>query len=478
MFRFAVLVGLTFLTLLAVPAHATAQGGSSEVTLSEQKIADLVKTLENEGKRQEFIDNLKSLNEAQDQINDQNTPELAIDLGIDKATNGIVDRYEEFLANNGLREGLVGQIALTAIIIFFQFVGLWIVRRLSHILRDRVNKIRDRYRLRHDRFRIYARYIRYIGYIIVTTLMIYSIGIVWDFADTNIAIGDASRKFLIAFSNVFIVIGTAIALWEIVNTTIESYLLDISGPRASRMRTVVPIAKNVIFVVFAILFALVLLSEIGVNVFPLLAGAGVVGIAVGFGAQTMVKDFLTGFTIILEDLIQVGDVVKLGDRMGLIERITIRKVQLRDVAGIVYTVPFSEIKIVENWTKDFSYYVFDVSIAYRENTDEVVTHLKTVDEELRADDNFKDLILSPLEILGVDRFADSAVVIKARIKTLPVKQWDVGREFNRRMKLKFDEHDIEIPFPHQTVYFGINKDGKAPAAPIELIADPKTKKSS
>ena len=235
------------------------------------------------------------------------------------------------------------------------------------------------------------------------------------------------------------------------------------------MQTLLPIVRNVLFFVFSILFTLVLLSELGVDIMPLLAGAGVVGIAVGFGAQTMVKDFLTGFIIIMEDLIQVGDVATLGDKTGIIEKITIRKVQMRDLDGTVYTVPFSEISVVSNLTKEYSYYLMDIGIAYREDPDEVIGYLREIDEEMREDENFKDLILEELHILGVDQFGDSAIIIKARIKTLPIKQWDVGREFNRRMKYKFDKHGIEIPFPHQTLYFGEDKKGHAPPAYIKML---------
>ncbi|HEY3486919.1 MAG TPA: mechanosensitive ion channel domain-containing protein, partial [Gammaproteobacteria bacterium] len=227
----------------------------------------------------------------------------------------------------------------------------------------------------------------------------------------------------------------------------------------NRLRTLLPIARNFLLLILICLFALVILSEVGVDIMPLLAGAGIFGIAIGFGAQTFVKDLLTGFTIIFEDLVQVGDVIRVADRTGLVERITIRKIQLRDLNGIVYTVPFSEINTIENWTKDYSYYVLDIGIAYREDPDKVIACLKEIDESMRADDHYKRLILAPIEILGVDSFAENSIIIKARIKTLPIKQWDVGREFNRRMKRQFDEKGIEMPFPHQVVYFGGDKQG-------------------
>ena len=149
---------------------------------------------------------------------------------------------------------------------------------------------------------------------------------------------------------------------------------------------------------------------------------------------------------------QIGDVVKLGDHFGLVEKITLRKIQLRDLEGTVHTIPFGEVAIVSNLTKDFSFYLFDIGVAYRENTDEVIKILHEIDEELREDDDFKDRILEPLEVFGVDQFADSAVMIKARIKTRPIQQWNVGREFNRRMKIAFDERGIEIPFPQRDLH--------------------------
>jgi small conductance mechanosensitive channel len=441
------------------------------VEVTEENISDLIETLESETARQDFIDNLKTLQKTQDETEVEKS---SLNLGLDQATGNLVDRYEEYLITLGLNKDLFGQSVASVGILFVGFFLAWIVKKLSHLLRNKLNIIRDKYDLSHDRFRLYARGMRYIGYVIVTVFTLYSIGIIWNITDTSFIIGDGSRIFLINTFNIFLVVFVALTLWEVINTAIENYTRRIEGANSARMRTIMPIIRNVLLVAFFVLFSLVVLSEIGINIVPLLAGAGVLGIAIGFGAQTMVKDFLTGFTIILEDLIQVGDVAKVGDRIGLIEKITIRKVQLRDLSGIVYTVPFSEISIVENWTKDFSYYIFDVGIAYREDVDEVIGYLKEIDEEMREDDNYKNLILEPLEVLGVDKFADSAVVIKARIKTLPIKQWEVGREFNRRMKYKFDQNNVEIPFPHQTLYFGHDKSGHAPAAPVELLNNGKT----
>lgn len=214
------------------------------------------------------------------------------------------------------------------------------------------------------------------------------------------------------------------------------------------------------------------LGEFGVKLGPLLAAAGVVGIAIGFGGQYLVKDLISGFFLLLDDQIRVGDVVDIAGKAGLVERVNLRMTVLRDFAGSVHFVPNGEIKVVTNMTKEWSRYVFDIGVAYRENVDEVIEVIKMVGEELRNDPKFKELILEPIEVLGLDRFADSALIIKARIKTLPIQQWNVGREFNARLKKAFDARGIEIPFPHMTLYMGQNKDGSAPAMNVKKLEQP------
>jgi small conductance mechanosensitive channel len=214
--------------------------------------------------------------------------------------------------------------------------------------------------------------------------------------------------------------------------------------------------------------AFMVLSEFGVPVAPILTAAGVVGLAVGFGAQNLVQDFISGFFLLLEDQVRVGDVVRIGDKSGLVEKVTLRMVILRDFDGTVYFIRNGKIDVVSNMTKDYSNYVFNIGVAYRENVDEVVKVLQGIDEEMRREASYKNDILAPLEVAGLDSFGDSAIVIKARIKTRPIQQWRVGREFNRRIKMKFDELGIEIPFPHQTIYFGKDKAGKSPALNVEV----------
>ncbi len=214
--------------------------------------------------------------------------------------------------------------------------------------------------------------------------------------------------------------------------------------------------------------AVMILGQLGVQIGPVIAAAGVVGLAVGFGAQSLVQDVISGFFLLLEDQIRVGDVAMLDGKGGYVEKITLRMTILRDFDGSVHYVRNGKIDVVTNMTKDFSFYVFDLGVAYREDVDEVTRVIEGIGAELQTDPNFKDDILAPVEVVGLDKFADSAVMIKARIKTKPIKQWRVGREFNRRLKKKFDELNIEIPFPHMTIYPGKDKKGDSPTLKLEV----------
>lgn len=229
-----------------------------------------------------------------------------------------------------------------------------------------------------------------------------------------------------------------------------------------RTQTLGSIVRYVLNIAILIVTAMVVLGELGIEIGPILAAAGIVGLAVGFGAQSLVKDVIGGFFILMEDQIRVGDVVQVAGQGGLVEKINLKTTILRDLAGNVHYVPNGKIEVVTNMTKDYSRYVFDIGVAYREDIDEVIELIKKVDEELRSDPVFRDDILEPIEVLGLDQFGESAIIIKARTKTLPIKQWSVAREFNRRLKKKFDENNIEIPFPHLTLYMGQDKKGQAP----------------
>ena len=223
---------------------------------------------------------------------------------------------------------------------------------------------------------------------------------------------------------------------------------------AHRLRTVGGLIKNAVKVVVIGAAILMILQELGVNITPLLTAAGIGGLAIGFGAQNLVRDVISGFFLILEDQVHVGDVVNVDGTAGLVEAVKLRTIILRDLSGTVHVIPNGAISTLSNLTKEYSYYVIDVGVAYKEDTDHVVDVLRQVGQELQTDRAFTSVILAPLEVLGVDDFGDSAVTIKVRIKTLPLKQWAVGRELRRRIKHAFDDQGIEIPFPHVSVYFG------------------------
>jgi small-conductance mechanosensitive channel len=235
--------------------------------------------------------------------------------------------------------------------------------------------------------------------------------------------------------------------------------------RADTLSRIIAYLLGAVVVVLAVLM---ILTELKIPIGPILASAGIAGLAVGFGAQHLVQDVISGFFILLDDQIRVGDVVQIADKGGLVEQVNLRIVVLRDLAGNVHYIRNGQINVVTNMTKEYSRYVFDVGVAYRENVDEVIEVLRQVDEGLRNDPAFGPDILEPIEILGLDQFADSAVIVKARTKTRPIKQWAVAREFNRRLKKVFDERGIEIPFPHMTLYMGQDKAGQAPPMNVVL----------
>lgn len=238
-----------------------------------------------------------------------------------------------------------------------------------------------------------------------------------------------------------------------------------SKKRASTLSSVI---RHLLTGVILVVALMTILGQLGVEIGPILAAAGIVGLAVGFGAQSLVKDVINGFFILLEDQIRVGDVVIVAGKGGLVEKVNLKMTILRDLSGSVHYVPNGTIDVVTNMTKDFSHYVFEIGVAYRENIDEVMELIKEVGEDLRKDSDFGCDILEPMEVFGLDKFADSAIIIKARIKTKPIKQWGVAREFNRRLKRKFDEKGIEIPFPHLTLYMGEDKEGKAAPMYIKM----------
>jgi small-conductance mechanosensitive channel len=221
-----------------------------------------------------------------------------------------------------------------------------------------------------------------------------------------------------------------------------------------RLDTLHGILRSIIKVIIWVMVGMLVLRKIGIDIAPIIAGAGIVGLAVGFGAQELVRDLIAGFFMLLENQIREGDVAIVNGTGGLVEHVGMRTIVLRDLSGVVHVFQNGKVNTLSNMTKNWSGMVFDIGVAYKEDTDKVAEVIQQVAEELRADPDFRDKILEPIEIFGVDGFGDSAVIMKARFKTVPIEQWAVGREYRRRLKKAFDEQGIEIPFPHRTIYWG------------------------
>jgi small conductance mechanosensitive channel len=217
---------------------------------------------------------------------------------------------------------------------------------------------------------------------------------------------------------------------------------------AKRIQTLLRVAHYILSASTVAVTALLVLGELGISLAPILGAAGVVGIAVGFGAQTLVKDYVSGFLLLLENQIRVGDMVEISGKGGVVEEVTLRFIRLRDFGGKVHFIPNNTIGVITNSSLGFAYAVLDVGIAYGSDIEASMQVMREVDETMRDDPNFSSKILKPLEIAGVDQWADSSIMIKARIQVKPLEQWHVRREFLKRLKLAFDARGLEIPFPH------------------------------
>lgn len=221
-----------------------------------------------------------------------------------------------------------------------------------------------------------------------------------------------------------------------------------------RINTLMGIVWGIVKIILVATIAMMILQKFGVNVAPILASAGIIGLAVGFGAQELVRDVISGFFILLENQVRTGDIVTINGTGGLVEDIQLRTITLRDLSGVVHIFQNGKIDSLSNKTKVWSAAVFEIGVAYKENVQQVMDIMKKTGDQLKLDPEFKDKIIEPIEILGLDQFADSALVIKARIKTKPSMQWMITREYNKRIKMAFDNENIEIPFPHTTIYWG------------------------
>lgn len=224
--------------------------------------------------------------------------------------------------------------------------------------------------------------------------------------------------------------------------------------REQRARTLASLLNNIAAVIISVVALLTILTIMGLKIAPILATAGIAGLAISFGAQSLVKDVINGIFILVEGQFGIGDVIRVGETAGQVEKMTLRATVLRDAEGIVHILPNGEITRVSNLTKAWSRSMLDLRIAYKEDVDHVIATLRELGEEMAEDPMWRHLLIDKPEILGVQNFTESAVIIRMITKTLPLKQWEVGRELRRRIKKRFDEKGIEIPFPHVTLYWG------------------------
>jgi small conductance mechanosensitive channel len=272
---------------------------------------------------------------------------------------------------------------------------------------------------------------------------------------------------LVVAVRIMVILIVALVLMRVLRRLIrvfrERITRDMADPeQLKRAQTLSRVFRHLAAVVVTVIAGTQILHELGVSLAPILGAAGVVGLAVGFGAQSLVKDYFTGFFILLENQLRQGDVAEVGGKSGLVEEVTLRHVRLRDYSGNVHYVPNNLITTVTNMGQGHARAVVDVGVAYREDVDQALAVMHDVGKQLREDPVFGPKILDDVEMVGVDSWADSAVILRCRFMVRPLEQWNVRREYLRRLKNRFDAEGIEIPYPHLTVYAGAAKDGTAP----------------
>ncbi|ARJ66761.1 small-conductance mechanosensitive channel [Magnetospirillum sp. ME-1] len=260
------------------------------------------------------------------------------------------------------------------------------------------------------------------------------------------------RRILSGVINIILVLALAVVFWEVLRALIERYLsaTDAEGnqlPRSGRARTLLPLVRNAAFILLVVTVGLIVLSEIGVNIAPLLAGAGVLGIAIGFGSQKLVQDIITGAFILFEDTVAVGDSVKVGEHVGTVESLSIRALKIRDGNGSLHTVPFGAVSTVINSSRGFNYAGIDVPVAYEVDTDRATEIILALGTEMRGEANWGAMMIDPVEVQGVERFDAASVILRVRIKTTPGDRVTLIREFNRRLKQRFDAAGVAMSSP-------------------------------
>lgn len=344
------------------------------------------------------------------------------------------------------------------------FIGIWV--SLVNYLKKSVDDLSsdfDNLKTTYEKNKVILRRGGLICILLISLSLIFEswgISLKWAFFSENTIIKTGLHVFLILL--------ISFALIQIVKVAVEKFkkqattrMIDSERNSSIEIEKRVATLGNIIqrmAIGIILLFAVIMsMDQMGFDIKAMLAGVGIVGLAVGFGAQSLVKDIISGLFLIFENRIRVGDVAIVNGIGGSVEQVNLRTTVLRSVDGTLHVFPNGSINSLSNMTHQFSYYVFDIGVSYDQDLDKVISVLKELGEEIINDPQFANVIMEPLEISGVDRFSDSSIIIKARIKTIPVKQWFVGREMNLRIKKRFDKEGIAMPFPQRSVHLESSK---------------------
>ena len=357
----------------------------------------------------------------------------------------------------------------STVLIAARLVAIVVFGGLDRVLRI-APETSARYPGLEERTNFYYPILRTVLGVVMAVLTGFAVLIAWGFqplawfGEGRLGQRTVSALLLIGFT-----VAVAVLVWEGANAGIERHLATLSRDlqlgRAARLRTLLPMLRTALLVSIVLVVALMVLSELGVNIAPLLAGAGVIGIAVGFGSQKLVQDLITGLFLLLENAMQVGDVVTLGGLSGTVETLSVRTIRLRALDGSVHIIPFSAVTTVTNQTRDFSYAVLDVSVGLNETPERIEAVLRDVGRELRDDPAWRSKLSDELDVMGVEKLTATEWVLRVRIKTLPASRWAVARELNERIKIRFDELAIESPFTsHRALSLGQPAPPEAEAA--------------
>lgn len=465
-FLSAVIVFFSFASFVHAQREATENSQPADIRIkdaeqigvSSQDLEELITVLQDEQKRTEFLNKLQTLR-AVSEDQKSGKQEVTIAKGFfQKISSWFADNYVLALEMLKSPEGIKKLITRGVLSVILLGLAIWGLKFLNRRVFDAKNL----------HFAL-----KYASDIVLAAVALSILLLIWGVNLFGMLGLSVWKQLIISVFTMGIIILIAGVTWRIINTYLTKQEDRLSGDQelGRRANTLFPLLRKILRVVLIVVTILIILPELGVSITPLLAGAGILGIAIGFGAQTLVKDFINGFVILAENTINVGDWVVLGGHDGEVEGLSSRSIRLRDIYGNVYTIPWSSIETVKNQTRDFGYAVVEPGVAYRENINEVMEVIKQVAAEMQQDPDINQDIWSDLQILGLIELDDSAVIVRARFKTSPFKRWFLEREFRKRLKLKFDELGIEIPFPHSTVYFGQDKQGNAPPARLNITKE-------